>query len=94
MFQMECDLVLGVDNGTVDVVMEDLGHLEGITADHVTDLGNGAGEVVDSLGGDIFHVRGINSEGLGSPLHLVSLNLQGLDVEGDLNEVVALGHLA
>ena len=46
------------------------------------------------MGGDIGHVGGFDCKILGSPLHLVCLNLQGLDVEGDLDKVVALGHLA
>lgn len=92
MLQTKCNVDLGVDNSLVDVVMEDIGQLTGVTADLVAYLGDSAGEVGDALGGNIGHAGGMNSKILGSPLHLVALNLQGLNVESNLNKVVALGH--
>lgn len=74
--------------------MESLGQPTSITTDLVAEKGDGAGEVLDTMGGDKAHVGGVGSKILGSPLHLVCLDLQGLDVEGDLDKVVALGHLA
>lgn len=94
MLQLKCDLMLSVSNRLVDMVMEGLSHLASLTTDLVAETGDGAGEVLDTMDGDKDHVGGVDRKSLGSPLHLVCLNLQGLDVEGDLDKVVALGHLA
>lgn len=74
------------------MVLEGLSQPGSFNTDIVTETGDEAAEVIDALGGDKGHVGGVDSKSLGSPLHLVCLDLQGLDVEGDLDKVVALGN--